>query len=275
MPAEGGAGRWLAPWNLPEDSPARAIAVTLFVCAACSAAIAVSVEWLRPYQETHREADRAARIRELVATGPGLETALGPLGTGRLEQRVVELDTGRYAPGMDPDAFDLQQAVMDPAESVALPPERDLAGIERRADHAAVFEVRDASGLRLVVLPVYGTGYLSTLYAYLALDVDGDTVRGLDFYEQAETPGLGTEIQSPQWQAQWPGKRVHDDEGRVRLGVARGSVRPGSPEAESLVDGISGATKTGDGVTDLLRFWLGPDGFGPYLERIAQERGGA
>ncbi len=257
------------------DTPARALAVTLLVCAACSAAIAASVEWLRPYQEAHRAADRSGRIRELVASVPGLETALGPLGSGRLETRVVELDSGRYAPGVDPDAFDLSQAVMDPAESVALPPERDLAGIERRADHALVYELRDAGGLRLVVLPVHGAGYVSTLRGHLALDADGETVRGLDFHEQAETPGLGTEIQSPRWRAQWPGKRVRDDAGRIRLGVARGAVYPGDPDAAHLVDGISGATKTGDGVTDLLRFWLGPDGFGPYLERIAAERRGA
>jgi Na+-transporting NADH:ubiquinone oxidoreductase subunit C len=249
--------------------------VTLFVCALCSAAIASAVTWLRPYQQAHREADRSSRVREIVGAVPGLETALGTLGTARLEARVVELATGRPAPHVDADRFDFREAVLDPSESVALAPERDVAGIGRRAHYAVVHEVRDPNGLRLVVLPVYGAGYISTLYGYLALDADTQTLRGLDFYEHAETPGLGSEIESPQWRSLWPGKVARDAAGRVRLGVARGPVDPRSPEAAHLVDGISGATKTGDGVTDLLRFWLGPDGFGPYLERLADERGGA
>ncbi|NNL65750.1 MAG: FMN-binding protein, partial [Myxococcales bacterium] len=106
-------------------------------------------------------------------------------------------------------------------------------------------------------------------------DADTQTVRGLDFYEHGETPGLGSEIQNPAWRALWPGKRVRDAEGRVRLGVARGPIDPRSADAAHQVDGISGATKTGEGVTHLLRFWLGPDGFGPYLERVARENGGA
>ncbi|NNL68286.1 MAG: NADH:ubiquinone reductase (Na(+)-transporting) subunit C [Myxococcales bacterium] len=274
MPAEPSAPVGMAPGNLPADSPARAVLVTLIVCAACSAAIASAVTWLRPYQQAHREADRSSRVRELVTAVPGLEHALGPLGTARLEARIIELATGRYVPGNDPDDFDPRVAILDAEESVALPPERDIAGIGRRAHHGVAYEVRDAEGLRLIVLPVYGAGYLSTLYGYLALDADTQTVRGLGFYEHAETPGLGSEIENPQWLARWPGKLARDATGRVRLGVARGAVDPRSSEATHLVDGISGATKTGDGVSGLLRFWLGPDGFGPYLGRLARERGG-
>jgi Na+-transporting NADH:ubiquinone oxidoreductase subunit C len=259
----------------PEDTPLRAVLVTLCVCALCSAAIASAVHWLRPYQQAHRDADRSSRVRELAMTVPGLETAFGPLGTARLEARVVVLATGRYDPGIDPDRFDFREAAQDPTASVALPPERDVADIGRRAHHAIAHEVRDAQGLRLVVLPVYGAGYLSTLYGHVALDADTQTVRGIDFYEHAETPGLGSEIETPEWRALWPGKLARDPTGRVRLGVARARVEPGDPEAAHLVDGISGATKTGDGVTALLRFWLGPDGFGPYLERLAQEHPGA
>lgn len=259
----------------PADTPLRAVLVTLCVCALCSAAIASAVSWLRPYQQAHREADRSARVRQVVAAVPGLETALGPLGTARLEARAVELASGDYAPGIDPERFDARAAAQDPDTSVALPPERDLADIGRRARHAVVFELRDAQGLRLLVLPVHGSGYLSTLYAYLALDADTQTVRGIDFYEHGETPGLGSEIESPAWRARFVGKLVRDDSGEVRLGVAREAVDPASPDAAYLVDGISGATKTGDGVGALLQFWLGPDGFGPYLARIASQQTGA
>lgn len=270
MPPEPGIRPGQAAAGAPTESAARAVWVTLLVCALCSAAIASAVTWLRPYQQAHREADRSARVRQLVAAVPGLERALGALGTARIESRAVELETGRYAPDLDPEALDPRVAP-DPAQSVALPPEQDIAGLRRRPRHAAVHEVRDASGLRLLILPVYGSGYISTLYGYLALDPDTRTVRGLDFYEQEETPGLGSEIESPAWRALWPGKQVRDASGKVRLGVATGPVDPDDPEAAHLVDGISGATETGDGVTALLRFWLGPQGFGPYLARLAAD----
>lgn len=262
------AGRPPAP-----DTPLRALVVTLWVCAFCSAAISGAVTWLRPYQQAHRDAERSSRVREMLAAVPGLETALAPGGTARLDARVVELVTGSYAPAVSPD--DLEPgASRDVQASAALPPERDLAHIGRRPLHATVFELRDERALRLVVLPVYGAGYLSTLSGYLALDPYTRRVRGLDFYEHGETPGLGSEIQNPAWRAQWVGKLASDEAGNVRLGVARTRLLPGDPQAEHLVDGISGATKTGDGVTALLRFWLGPDGFGPYLERLAREHSG-
>jgi Na+-transporting NADH:ubiquinone oxidoreductase subunit C len=129
------------------------------------------------------------------------------------------------------------------------------------------YAVRQEGDLRLLILPVSGEGYQSTLYGYLALDGDLNTIQALSFYEQGETPGLGAQVEDPAWQAQWKGKRVRDTGGTMRVRVAGGDA-----QTEFEVDGISGATYTSDGVTNLLRFWLGPDGFGPYLERIQRKR---
>lgn len=256
------------------DSPLRAVLVTALVCAFCSAAVTTAVSLLRPYQQSHRASERAARIQELLERVPGLADVLGgSLAGQQLEAREVDLATGAYVAGADPSAFDAREAARDPERSVALPPERDLAGIGRRARRAVVYVASRDGKPRLVVLPVYGAGYLSTLYGYLALDADGRTVRGLTFYEQGETPGLGSEIQEPRWLSLWQGKRVRDATGALRLGVATGRLPPDDPDAAFLVDGITGATRTGAGVTNLLRFWLGPDGFGPYLERLAREEG--
>lgn len=256
--------------GLPMDSRRRAVLVTLAVCAVCSAAIATAVSFLRPYQELNRERERAARVREIVTSVPGLGDVLGSVGAAELRPRTVELETGRVAEDVDPAGFDWERAALDPARSVALPPGRDLAGLGRIPRHAIVYMVRENERLRLVILPVRGAGYLSTLHGYLALDADLVTIRGLVFYEHEETPGLGAEIDNPRWRAQWPGVRVRDETGELRVGVARGDVDPQSPEAAYEVDGISGATYTGQGVTNLLRFWLGPDGFGPFLERLAR-----
>jgi Na+-transporting NADH:ubiquinone oxidoreductase subunit C len=119
-----------------------------------------------------------------------------------------------------------------------------------------------------VVLPIYGKGLWSTLYGFLALDANANTVRGITFYEHAETPGLGGEVENPGWKAQWNGKNVFDDQGEVALEVIKGAVPGNSPQADHQIDGLSGATITGRGVSNLVRYWLGADGFGPYLDKL-------
>jgi Na+-transporting NADH:ubiquinone oxidoreductase subunit C len=134
--------------------------------------------------------------------------------------------------------------------------------------------VLEGARVELVVLPVHGEGFVSTLYGYLALDGDLNSIRSLVFFEHAETPGLGAQIEDPRWLAKWRGKLVRDAEGRIRIRVAPDAVAPDAPDAVHEVDGITGATYTGEGVTNLLRFWLGEDGFGPFLRRLETHGGG-
>jgi Na+-transporting NADH:ubiquinone oxidoreductase subunit C len=208
----------------------------------------------------------------MIATVPGLEDVVDALASDQLESRLVELATGAYIDDAADERFDPRKAARDPETSLALPRERDLAGIGRRANHATVFLVSEGDELRLLVLPVYGAGYISTLYGYLALDTDLNTIRGLSFYEHGETPGLGSEIENPRWREQWSGKWLRDPSGELRIEVAPGPAPSRDEDARYQVDAISGATRTSRGVTNLLRFWLGPDGFGPYLQRLRSER---
>ncbi len=253
--------------------------VSLIVCLTCSAAIALTVSLLHPYKEANRARERQSQIEQIIASAPGLEGILDSSADGaaalQLEARLVDLETGDYVPRVDPDGFDSQSAARDAESGVAIPPEADLAGLGRRARWARVYLVRDRDRLRLLVLPVEGAGYASTLRGYLALEPDLRTIRALSFYEHAETPGLGSEIDNPDWRALWAGKLAFDPEGRPRIAVALGRVDPADPDAPYRVDGISGATRTGNGVTNLLRFWLGPHGFGPYLNRLAESSGQA
>ncbi len=246
--------------------------ITLVVCTVCSALIATTVSVLQPYREKNRTQQRRAHIQGIIATVPGLVDIVGSLETANLESRLVELTSGVYADDESSDRFDARKAARDPETSIVLSPERDLAGIGRRALLAKVFLVYEGGDLRLLILPVYGAGYMSTLYGYLALDADLNSIRDLSFYEHGETPGLGSEIQNPQWRDQWSGKWLRDPSGELRIEVAPGRAPSTGDEARYQVDGISGATRTGMGVTNLLRFWLGPDGFGPYLERLRAER---
>lgn len=171
--------------------------------------------------------------------------------------------------GDDQAAGQIVEMPEDP-RMVSIPPELDLAGIKAREAVAEVYVIRGEDGApEQFVLPVYGKGLWSTLYGYLALKVDveaGLPVGGITFYEHAETPGLGGEVDNPAWKAQWPGKQLFNADWDPVLEV----TKPGNAAGPAEVDGMSGATVTSNGVQGLVNYWLGEDGFGPFLERYRQ-----
>jgi Na+-transporting NADH:ubiquinone oxidoreductase subunit C len=167
----------------------------------------------------------------------------------------------------------MEVAARDPTVSQVVPAAVDIAGIKRRPRYAPVYLVPGEDGIETIVLPVKGYGLWSTMYGFLALEGDGNTVKGLTFYQHGETPGLGGEIENPRWQARFSDKKVYGAEGEVRLHVAKGATPPDAPNAEYVVDGISGATLTMNGVSHMIEYWLGERGFGPYLQRLRQGGG--
>jgi Na+-transporting NADH:ubiquinone oxidoreductase subunit C len=248
------------------ENPLQALSMLLGVAVLCALLVSVSAVKLQPRYVANLEAYRLAQLESILSALSGTAHAVA---ADKIESRVVELASGRYADGIDAVTFDARKAAVDPNSSTPIPPASDVAGIKRRAKHAGVFLLRDADGhIQLIILPVRGSGYQSSLYGFLALSGDTSTVVALRFYEQGDTPGMGGRIQDPSWEALWPGKQVYDESGTVRIGVARGKVSPASVDAQHMVDGISGATRTSQGVHGLLRFWLDDFGFGPFLERV-------
>jgi Na+-transporting NADH:ubiquinone oxidoreductase subunit C len=253
---------------MPNESPAKALLVACAVSLVCALVVSTAAVLLEPFQRANKELDRQQRILEIVQRLPGSEALLGAAGAEDIRTEMVELATGNVVRLMDPAAYDQRKAATDPADSVAIPTEQDIARIKRRAKFAPVTLVEREGRIELIILPIHGGGYASTIYGFLALRGDGNTIVALSFFEHAETPGLGSQIDDPDWLAKWTGKSVRDEAGRVRIAVARGRVEPGSADTAYQVDGISGATRTSDGVSNMLRFWLGDYGFGPFLDRI-------
>lgn len=260
--------------DLPNDSPAKTILVALAVCLVCSAVVAGTAVLLRPLQLANQERERQRHVMEIVERLPGMDALFETAAVGQVEveAEVIELATGAAVREIDPATYDQRKAAKDPRTSVVIPPKRDIAGIKRRARYATVYLVRKDGQIALIILPVHGAGYQSTLYGYLALEGDANTVVALSFFEHGETPGLGAGVDDPEWREQWQDKKLRDEDGRLRIAVAEGHVDPTAPAAPYEVDGLSGATRTSQGVTDLLRFWLGEDGFGPFLRRIQSLR---
>lgn len=242
------------------------------VCIVCAVLVSVPAVTLRPRQQLNRQLDEqknVLRAAGLVEPGQALSREqVAELFARNVQPVLIDLATGERRPGMDAASFDQRAATVDLERSRAVA--ENPAKVVRTPYNALVYEVRPEGRLEMFVFPVTGKGLWSTLRGFLALNRDAQTIRGITFYEHGETPGLGGEIENPAWQKLWEGRRAFGPDGRPRIEVIKG--RAGPPQGDPYrVDGLSGATVTSNGVTALVRFWLGEAGYGPFLERTREE----
>jgi len=253
---------------MPDRTSKRKILIVAVVLSlVCSTLVTVTAVALRPVQQENKQVYRQANILQVA----GLWQEEVPIAEQikYVATRMVDLEFGWFTDAVDAADYDQYQAAADPEFSIALTPAQDIAGIKRRVRYAPVYLARDQAGqLQTIILPVHGYGLYSTLHGFLAIAADTNTVVGLTFYEHAETPGLGGEVDNPRWKALWPGKKVYDAHWEPAIQVLKGRVDPQSDAAVYQVDGLSGATLTARGVQQLLRFWLGEQGFGPFLDNL-------
>ena len=254
-----------------KESTVRTLVVALLVCLVCSVFVAGAAVALRPIQMENALLDKQRSI--LAIAGLGDPSMSGPQVKGlfgeRILARLVDLETGEFSDEFDPKIFDPLAAAKDPALSEDLPSSEDIASINRRERYSVVYVVENDTGeLDTLILPVRGYGLWSTLHGFLALQGDLNTVQGFGFYQHAETPGLGGEVDNPNWRGQWPGKEVFNEDGELAIRVIKGSVNSQSPTASHQIDGLAGATLTANGVNNLLRYWLGENGFGSFIDNL-------
>ena len=257
-----------------EHSSRYVVLFAAAVCGVCAIFVSGSAVLLKERQEENKRLDLQKKVLALVGLMEEGERLPGEEIRRRFEEsivpRVVTLETGHYAEEIDAANFDQRQATTDPETSRVAAP--NTAKVIRVPDSALVYHVQKAGKLGSLILPVQGYGLWSTLYGFLALGADSTTIQGIVFYEHGETPGLGGEVDNPRWKALWKGRKAFDEQWQARIRVKKG--RAGPPEKDPYqVDGLSGATITSRGVSNLLAFWLGDAGFGPYLANFRTERG--
>ena len=250
---------------LPNDDPKKTIFVAIALCLVCSILVSTAAVALKPMQQANKAADIKKNI--LAVTGLLADDTDVNTEFDKFEVKLFDFETGEFS-DKDPLTYDQRKAAGDPQLGISLTGEQDIAGIGRRAKLAPIYILKDGDAIQQVVLPVHGYGLWSTLYGFVSLESDFNTVRGLQFYEHAETPGLGGEVDNPKWRAQWKGKKVFDEQGQMKIKVVRGAVDYSLADSKYQVDGLSGATLTSNGVTNLVRYWLGDHAFGPYLEKM-------
>jgi len=254
---------------MSRDSTAKVLTVALLLCLVCSILVSAAAVGLSERQKRNKIEEK----RKNILQAAGLYKKGVPVDEqfGRIESRIVDLQKGDFSTDVDPAAFDSRAAARDPATNYRIPPEEDLANIKTRSRYKDIYLVMDDGRLTQLILPVHGKGLWSTMYAFISLGSDLNTIRGFSFYEHGETPGLGGEIDNPAWREQWNGKKVFDAAGDVRIDVLKGTVDENAPQAVHQVDGLAGATLTSRGVENLLRYWMGKNGYKPFLERLKRE----
>jgi len=273
--------------GLGNDSLEKTIAIAVALCLVCAVFVSFAAVALKPLQVNNKELDMKKNILDvagLLEEGSNIDAAFAE----KIEPKLVDLATGDYVNDIDPAGYDQRKAAKDPAQSIAIPKDKDIAHIRVKAKYAKVFLVKEAGAIKSIILPVNGYGLWSTLYGFLSLDPDGQTVQSINFYDQAETPGLGGEVVNPNWRALWKGKKVYAetdqpslekgliteaDVGEPALSLIKGTVDNSKPGSQYQVDGLAGATLTSTGVTNLIRYWTSKEGFALYLSKVRADKG--
>ena len=193
-----------------------------------------------------------------------------------LVDRNSDLDAdalnGIYEESVESFLVDHEGKVIQGSSAEGVDLEEELENPDPAAWRLPVFVVTEGGRASVYAIPVFGKGLWSTLYGYLALSDDLDTVQGITFYKHGETAGLGAEIEQAWFQDNFVGKKIFDGGALRSIEVVKGKVGDvySNPADHTYaVDGISGASMTGRGVTDLLQEKLNI--YGPYIRRVRAE----
>lgn len=241
----------------------KTLVFVFIICLVCAALVSISAVGLKPLQQANKLLDKQTKILE--ASGLLEKAGKDIIGTYAkfVEAKMIDLKTGEIIEG-NTDMFDERSDARDITKSSK--PENDIAGISRRADRAVIYLVKNDEGqLDTIVLPIVGSGLWDLMYGFVGLAPDLNTVRSVVYSDLKETPGLGAEVLNPKWKALWPGKKMYNEQGEPAIKLVKGGAKAGDVHG---VDALSGATLTSNGVTHTLQFWLGDEGYGPFVTRF-------
>jgi Na+-transporting NADH:ubiquinone oxidoreductase subunit C len=256
-----------------EHSTRHTVIFTTLLCVVFSVMVSSVSVALKDRQQENRRLDKIKNVLSVAGLiQPGEKLSREELSRRfekNLVPKIVDLETGQFVERAEPMLYDQRKAAKDPQRSHPAPENR--AKVRRVPDEALVFLLMDGDELQGVIIPIEGYGLWSTLYGYLALEPDTRTIRGLTYYEHGETAGLGGEVDNPRWKALWPGRLAYDEEWQPEIRVKKGRAGPVAEDPYE-VDGLSGATITSNGVTNMLRFWLGENGFATFLAELRRQR---
>lgn len=217
-------------------------AIMVVVVAAVLSVVAMQ---LQPKQKKNVEINKMQNILLSLNIQASKDSAMQKYNRYIVDSYVIN-HQGERKEGVD--AFSVNLA----KEIVKTPEDRNLP----------IFEASREQGEKQYVIPVRGKGLWGPIWGYVALEDDYNTIYGTNFAHDSETPGLGAEIATRQFQKQFIGKTIFNEQGEfVSVDVVKKDAPPDAPHA---VDGISGGTITSNGVDKMLKDVIGV--YVPYLK---------
>jgi len=254
------------------DSIIKTLVVAFSVCLICSLVVSSSAVSLRDLQKENKLNDRRLKVLQVADIyDPELSISEQFL---QLESKFIDFDTGRIFTeynNFNIDEYDQIKVTKDSNLSKAIPASDDIAIIKNRENVGKIYILRDdLKNIDKLILPIRGYGLWGTLFGFIAIESDFNTVSGIEFYEHKETPGLGAEVDNPKWKTSWKGKKIYDDN-QVTLKVIKGKVEDGDTMSMYKVDGLSGATITSRGVSNMVSYWFSDSGYANLLKELNYE----
>ena len=254
------------------ESITKTIGVAFCVCLICSLVVSFSAVSLRDLQNENKLNDKRIKIlqaadiynpdEDIKEQFLKLETKFVNFETGKLMDTYMDFSLEEYDPIL---------ATRDSNLSSKVPTSEDIAVIKNRENIGKIFILRnDDYSINKLILPIRGYGLWGTLYGYISIENDFNTIAGIEFYDHKETPGLGAEVDNPKWKNLWAGKEIYQN-GEVSLSVIKGKVDNNDKDAQYEIDGLSGATITSRGVTNMIAYWFGESGYSKLFKELNYE----
>ena len=254
------------------DSITRTLAVAFTICLVCSLVVSYTAVGLRDLQNENKLNDERKKILQsanMYDSGSSIASQFE-----KLEMRYVDFSSGKIIDSykdFNIETYNQIATTRNPSLSSKVPTSEDIAIIKNRENVGKFYIARNENGeLDKIILPIRGYGLWGTLFGYISIENDFNTVAGLEFYSHKETPGLGAEVDNPKWKSLWPGKKIYK-ENEVKLTVMKGQVPSDAVDINYKVDGLSGATLTSRGVSNMITYWFGDSGYSKLLSELNYE----
>lgn len=244
------------------------IGFAIVICVACSLLIAGTALSLKDLQDKNAEVDMKLNVLKAA----GLVTADESLTQEEVLSRFEAKVTAKVVDITNGDIVDKDVASLTKYALTA-----DIYKMKKDPELRPVYLVGDEAD-QTTIIPIAGKGLWGTVYGFLALAPDFKTVRNVTFRAPKETPGLGAECETSKFRELFPGKVVLDGEGKPAFQVARGPASPMTctqvPGVNHCVDGMSGATLTGNGISEMVTRAMGGAESERYAEKYGEAKGG-
>ncbi|WP_124981749.1 Na(+)-translocating NADH-quinone reductase subunit C [Nonlabens xiamenensis] len=206
----------------------------VILVAVVASALAFAATQLQPAQAKNVKEEKMQNILGTVGISTSRDSAQ-VLFDKHITQRIALGADGKEKPEVNAFEVDLKKELKKPVEEQSFP-----------------LYVADVEGVKYYVVPLRGKGLWDAIWGYVALKDDVNTIKGAVFDHKGETPGLGAEITQEWFRKRFEDEKILDESGNfIGVSVAKG-YQGGDNKDDNAVDAISGATITGDGVTDMI-----------------------